>query len=234
MGDLVAVSDYSIAQGGDDIQNALRENLGGRPIEPFDLDRITVPAGGGTNWTVPTLDGDDTAKEIRGIVVHWTDKRTYWEKSFDETGGGALPDCSSEDGLNGRGNPGGECAECPLSKFGSGKAGGQACKEFRVLFMVRELDMIPLVVTVPPTSLGVARKYFLRLASNRMAFWQVESVLSLEPAKSAAGISYAKMKFAKGRSFGEDTMEAVGKYRGVITEDLKRVRLRQDDYGVPE
>jgi|AACY02.16.fsa_nt_gi hypothetical protein len=40
----------------------LRSNVQG--ITSFDLDQVVVPAGGGTTWEVPTLEGDSASKEL--------------------------------------------------------------------------------------------------------------------------------------------------------------------------
>ena len=52
------------------VLEAVKENIGNDRITDRDLDRITVPLGGGLNWTVPTLSGEDSAKSLDGIIVH--------------------------------------------------------------------------------------------------------------------------------------------------------------------
>jgi len=54
--------------GGAKMGELLRQNLGGEEVKATDiLDRIKVPSGGGTFWTVPTLDGEKSEKYLAGV-----------------------------------------------------------------------------------------------------------------------------------------------------------------------
>jgi hypothetical protein len=70
------------------------------------------------------------------------------------------------------GKPGGDCHKCPLAQFGSavdqkGQPGkGQACKSMRMLLFLRQDDMIPMIVNLPPTSLQNAKKLKEFLSAN--------------------------------------------------------------------
>ena len=137
----------------------IRENLGNDRITDRDLDRITVPLGGGVTWTVPTLEGEDTAKSLEGIIVHWTSPRAYWATGM-EVGGNTPPDCSSPGGEIGYGDPGGDCYTCPLNQWGSADGGsGKACKEKRMLFLLRATDLLPIVIQAPSTSIQPVKPY---------------------------------------------------------------------------
>ena len=171
----------------------MQQNVGGGKLSEFDLDRIKVPAGGGLSWEVPGLETTQ-APHVDGVVVLWRDPRAFWEKGFEESGGGTPPDCSSPDGVVGVGNPGGPCASCPHSQWGSKEDGrGQACKQMRLLLMLREGDMLPVAVVAPPTSLGPLRKLFLRLVSKNVPYWSVVLRLGLVKEKSAGNFTYSKI-----------------------------------------
>lgn len=167
----------------------------------FDLDGAKVPTGGGATWEVG---GEEGSKEIDGVIVFYSDGRTYWKDAF--SGEGMSPDCQSSDSITGVGNPGGECAKCPMAEFGSAagrKAGekgkGQACKQQRTLLIVRQHDVLPIRLNVPPSSLQEAKRYFLRLASRHPVkrFYEVVTRLTLVKEKSGDGITYSKIKFDK-------------------------------------
>lgn len=182
----------------EELRSVLAANVGDGGLGAFELDRVRVPAGGGKAWEVPGLDGSDTIKEIEGVIVAWRDARAYWQADLDASGGGTPPDCSSSDGVRGVGDPGGVCMACPMAQFGSAtKAGkqarGQACKQTRMLFMVRPGDSLPIVVVAPPSSLKAVKQYFLRLASQAIPFYGVVTALGLEPDKSKDGITYSKV-----------------------------------------
>jgi len=176
-----------------DVLEAVRDNIGNDKITDRDLDRITVPLGGGVNWTVPTLEGEDTAKTLDGIIVHWTSPRAYWAAGM-EVGGNTPPDCSSSNGEIGYGNPGGDCYSCPLNQWGSADGGsGKACKEKRMLFLLRPNDLLPIVVQAPSTSIQPVKKYLLRLASQGFSYWTVLTKLSLEKGNNATGIAFSRI-----------------------------------------
>ena len=176
-----------------DVLEAVKENIGNDRITDRDLDRITVPSQGGLNWTVPTLEGEDSAKTLDGIIVHWTSPRAYWATGL-EVGGNSPPDCSSHDGETGYGQPGGECFSCPLNQWGSAEGGGgKACKEKRMLFLLRASDLLPIVIQAPSTSIQPVKKYLLRLASQGMPYWSVMTKLSLEKAQISTGIAFSRI-----------------------------------------
>jgi hypothetical protein len=210
---------YAIMTMGDDIASVMADNLGGEQITAMDLDRVNIPAGGGTNWVVPTLEGDVETKDLEGIIVYTRVQRVYWADAF--SGGGTPPDCYSEDSIHGSGQPGGDCAQCALSKFGSGDNGkSQACQMRRLVFLVQPDSLLPIVISVPPSSLNEAKKYLLRLASRGKSAYSMISKLSLEKDKNADGIAYSKIKFS---STGETPdIAGIQKYVGSIKPHLER------------
>jgi len=175
------------------LREALTENIGTGGIGEFDLDQVKVPAGGGRTWLIPGLE-ETEAKTIEGVILHKAEPRAYWKVTMEEGGGGTPPDCSSGDGMTGTGTPGGACYHCPLNEFGTAaKGGGKACKQTKRLFLLREGDRIPIVLTVPPGSLKNLGKYFLRLAGQAIPYFAVVTRFELASAKSADGITYSQI-----------------------------------------
>jgi hypothetical protein len=166
----------------DDIMSIMQENLGADGVHLGDLDKITVPAGGGTTFEVPTLEGDTTpAKSLTGIILLMSDARAYWSSSIEA--GTAAPDCYSNDGVLGVGTPGGDCRICPLGQWGSDSSGsgkGKACKEKKLLYLLPEQSALPLVVSIPRTSKGIMAKYMARLAGNALPFYGCVTTLALK------------------------------------------------------
>ena len=190
----------------------LIENIGSQGLRPSDLDKIKVPAGGGAVWEVPTLKGPEPVKVLEGIVLHFKDVRGYWSS---KDSGNNPPDCSSSDSLVGIGKPGGDCHKCPLAQFGSAiddkgqPSKGQACKSMRMLLFLRQEDMLPMVLSLPPTSLQNAKKYFLRLVSNGLPYYGVVSQLRLDQEKNEGGKVYSKVSLAMGRQLETEELEKV-------------------------
>ena len=199
------------------VLETIRENIGNDRITDRDLDRITVPLGGGLNWTVPTLEGEDTAKTLDGIIVHWTAPKAYWATGM-EVGGNTPPDCSSHDGDVGYGQPGGDCFTCPLNQWASAEGGGgKACKEKRMLFLLRASDLLPIVIQAPSTSIQPIKKYLLRLASQGLPYWSVMTSLSLEKGSNGAGIAFSRIAPKSAGPVPEEQ-------RGILAEYVQAIK----------
>lgn len=67
-----------------------------------------------------TLENDQAYDEVPAVFLDGKNSRSYYAGSYDPKAKGPAPqpDCKSNDGVIGVGNPGGECAKCPLSKWG--------------------------------------------------------------------------------------------------------------------
>lgn len=206
---------------GFDWQDVVRDNLGGEAPGAFDLPRIRIPSGGGIAWTVPTLEGPDAQKTISGVIIHWQTMRGYWKIPFDQAGAGTPPDCSSNDGTVGRGEPGGDCATCPLNQFGSGKDNSKACKEVRMLFVLRLGDILPVAVPLAPMSIKPCKDFFMGLASEkRRPYYSVETTLGLEQAQNKNSIKYSKANFGYVRNLEPEEQAYINEYRLQFTPIL--------------
>jgi hypothetical protein len=191
----------------------LKENLGAGGISQGELTRIKVPAGGGTSWTVPSITGDESVKTITGIIVHFADVRGFWPEKF--TGEGNPPNCSSTDGIVGMGDPGGMCATCPMNQFGTGTdaagkpSDSKACREGRLLFVLREADVIPIIVSLSTMSVKPSKQYFLQLAQAPIPFYGCVSEIGLEATKNKTGITYSRATFKAVRRLTDDQINSV-------------------------
>jgi len=233
--ELVVKEQYALLSANETAREALAANLGGGKLNRMDLDRVGVPAGGGQMWSIPTLDGEESAKELRGIILAFRDGRTYWRKEMG-SGEQTPPDCFSEDAVTGCGMPGGSCVGCPMNDFNTAKEGtgkGKACKEKRLLLMVRAGDVLPFVVSVPTTSLfgkapTTCRKYFMRLSSKGLPYYDVESVLTLEKDKSVSGIAFSRIAFNVSRQLDEPSRESVRLWRAKLAGALESVSVKDN------
>ena len=232
--ELVKATDYAVMKQSAKVQEVLRANLGGDKINQFDLDKITVPSGGGSAWEVPSLAGVETLNEIEGIIVGWKPVRSLYLTEY--SGGSEPPDCSSDDGITGFGDPLGKgmeerraCAECPMNQWGSDtKGNGKRCAERRLLFVLRRNDQIPIMVVCPPTSLKNCKSYFLRLTQNNVPFYGVVTGLKLEKDKSQTGITYSKITFTAKGALAEDDVAVFRDYAEFFTEIIKQVKFEPD------
>jgi hypothetical protein len=210
----------------EEIREAMAANLGGEAVSAGDFERIRVPAGGGAAWTVQGLDGEEVLKEVAGIVVAWRDTRAYWSLPMEQSEGSMPPDCYSLDARTGTGKPCGDCHKCPLAQFGSDAGGpGQACKLVRQLFLIREENLLPEIVNLPPSSIKPARQYFLRLASKGLPCYSVITRIGLEKTKNAQGIVYSRATFASGGRLSAEQARRAKEYAAMIEPFLKAARV---------
>jgi len=197
-----------------ELAELIRDTLEGESLHAHDLDRVKVPSGGSTTWEVPSLDGEVSMKVIEGVIVSRATRRAYWSnpEPTDEA-----PQCSSEDGVEGVGDPGGPCTECPFNEWGSSpKGAGKACKETRQLFVVQPDSLIPIVVTVPPASLANVKAYLLRLLRAQIKGTDVITKISLEKVNNKQGTPYARVLLAAGERLDPEASARMRAYAAAM------------------
>ena len=132
------------------------------------FDRVKIPSGGSTMFELPadTDDEPETVKEFSAVILYHHPLLQYYREKY--TGGSNPPDCGSFDGVTGEGDPGGACAKCPLAQFGSGENNGKACKSRRRVFLLREGEIFPLILSLPT---GSMREFSRCSARAKKAIW---------------------------------------------------------------
>lgn len=228
-----------------DVLEVERRTSGG--LTAFDLTRIKLPTGGALFWTIPSAEGDQPAKTFEGVILDYRDTRSYWEKDIGTGGGGAPPDCTSEDAEHGNGrygiasneNPTGNCASCPMSQFGSKTDGrGQACRLNRQVFLLRDEELMPTLLALPPSSQRPFRKYLLGLASTGISPYEVVTTFELVKAQNKGGIDFAAVQpsTAKDKRIPAEEMAWIREYRDKFLPAMRAKAneiLRDDDDGIP-
>lgn len=171
----------------------------------FSFDRVKLPAGGGTAFEIPSSDGEDCemAKEIKGVIVFNHPAFAYYVDKY--TGGSNPPDCGSFDGIRGLGTPGGNCAQCPYNKFGSGEGQSKVCKNKRMLYILRENEIFPIVLSLPTGSLKTFTNYVKSQLTKGRKLSDVVTKITLKKATNASGIAFSQAIFSFDRvlSFAE-------------------------------
>lgn len=193
------------------IADTIEANMEGESLTEFDITKATWPSGKTLAFSMPTLDGDTIEKEIVGVIIAHGMRRAYWEQSIDEAGGGKPPNCASMDGRLGKGQPGGRCKTCPMSDWGSAKATkegeearGQACKQRHLLFIMTPERVLPIAVSVPPSSLKESRAYMTRLTEQALPCYSVVTKIGLVKDKNQGGVEYGKATFEVVRKLDDD------------------------------
>jgi hypothetical protein len=166
------------------------ENLEGDLLSFSDLDKIKMPVGGSSSFVMASLSGEAEVKSFKGIILAQKTQRAYFEGEF--TGEGTAPVCSSADGY--RSCAGKLCHTCQYAQFGTnGK--GQLCRLSKILFILQPENLLPAILSVPPSSLKGLKKYFLRLTSQRLPFNNVVTQFSTAKTQTPSGIKYSVLDF---------------------------------------
>ena len=158
------------------------------------FERIKIPAGGGLAYEVPGDDPNspDSAKDFSAVILYHHPINSYYKEKF--TGGNNPPDCSS---LN----------------------GGMACKQKRRMYLLREGEMLPIIMTLPTGSLAEFTKYVTRLVTRGMKANHVVTKFSLKRAQNSTGINYSQVICSVDRPLSPDEKKNIAS----MTEQIKLI-----------
>ena len=201
--------------------------------EGLDLsfDKIKIPSAGSTVFEVPGEEDDtDTVKEFSAVILHHHTLNCYYKTKY--TGGNNPPDCGSFDGITGEGDPGGVCKTCPLNQFGSAEEGnGKACKNRRRIYVLREGEVFPLLLSLPTGSLKEFTKYIKKLLSKGRRANMAVTRFSLKKATSSGGVVYSQAQFIVDRILTAEEQALIN----TMTEQVKdySTRVAFDAEGSP-
>ena len=117
--------------------------------------RAKIPGGGVLQFEMPGDDPENPDYEptLEGVILFNHAANSYWPagSEYDDN---TPPQCQSVDGKMGYGDPGGICEACVNNRFGSDpKGNGKACKNMRMLYLLRNGEMMPIQLSLPPTSI---------------------------------------------------------------------------------
>lgn len=211
------------------LAEAMMEEMDGLGTLPFD--RVKIPSGGGLAFEMPGEDENspESVTEITGVILDHHPLNAYWLDKF--AGGNQPPDCSSINGKQGVNRETGEikdCATCPYNQFGSdGK--GKACKNLHRLFILRESNPVPLMLSLPPTSLKYMRDYIAkRVLFKGLRSWQVVTRITLKKEKSAAGITYSHAVFALAGRLNQKQLCKTEAMKDCIRQQYRQIGFEDD------
>ena len=126
-------------------------------------------------------EGSEPVDEFTGIIVYTKETNVYYKGRY-KAGQNEQPDCFSPDGKV----PTTEkpqaptCKVCPHNQYGSAPGGdGKACKNTRPVYFLVDGGIIPKVLRVPPTSLGMVKQYMLNVAADYGSYMAVKTRVSI-------------------------------------------------------
>lgn len=232
--ELMNVADFKLVTLTGDLAAAVAEEMEG--LGALSFDRVKIPAGGGTAFELPGETEDDTesATEIVGVILDHNPVNAYWANKF--AGGNEHPDCSSNDGRQGIVRATGEirnCEKCPYNQFGS-DGEGKACKNVHRLFILREDNPVPVILSLPPTSLRAMRDYIgKKVLLKGLRCWQVLTRITLKKDKNKAGILYSKAVFSFVGELTPEQQKQTEAMREMVRATSKTMDVVEDDYQTP-
>ena len=186
---------------------ALKEELG--DLGPLDLPQATAPSGNSMSWNVKQSADETRPEEVRaleGVIIARQHAYAYYANSKPMRG--TRPQCASRDGVHGITIDGDvvKCKGCQYDAFGtavdvSGSPGeGKACKQAFVVYLLREGEVLPTRVKIPPTGVRRLGNYLKGLFLPRsgklgLRGCDVVTRISFELATSKGGSQYAAPVF---------------------------------------
>lgn len=209
----------------DTFEILLKENMEGLEHPEFPI--IKILHAGALLFQLPFDEGEP--KQVKGfqaqILLHQR-VNAYWEKSYDETGGGVPPNCASLDGISNL--VGVDCLNCPHNQFGSeilkdgSKGKGKACKNMMRIFIRIGKDLLPSLLVVPPTSLKAYNAYAVKLTQKAKPLITVLTKFSLESAQNKTGIKYSKLVCVM-----EEVLDEISIKGGMTLRKMYDVHMKQ-------
>ena len=216
---------------------AIRDELADIDRVPFG--RIKIAGGGAGVFNVTEAgDEDDDAKavnEIVGVILFSHKTNAYWAEKYGESDD-VTPTCASMNGDEGTVTETQEllpCDKCPNNQFGI-NGSGKACKNMRRLYIMRDGDMFPLILTLPPTSLGGYDKFRTKILLGRKPMQSVLVKITLKSDKNPAGIKYSKASFEAVGILPPDEAQRVKAYAAEFSGAAQRVGIKGDDANAAE
>jgi hypothetical protein len=215
----------------------IEANLDGEQMREMDLVRVKTPLGGSTTWQIDVDGNTESTDELVGLLVG-EGKRGYLWPSLDPSE--QRPILESRDLIVARrlsDDLGSEISPAALEKyrigdrlydwaaisispefgFGSSKGGAKRVKESRILAILRQGDVWPVLVTVGPGSLPSWLPFRKRLTSFH---YECVIGLKLQKAKGAGGQPYSQIVPRTVGTISEEEGEVA---RRLYTEPLTRM-----------
>lgn len=170
--------------------------------------------------------------ELVGIIVFKHTTRGLWER------GNKIPLCSSMDGITGIDEDEIEknCATCEHNQWGSGvdetgmATDGKACKEMRRVFVAQKDALLPVFISLPPTSLKPFDEYCSARLSENIPDVAVETIFRLTPQTTKRGYKNAVIQCKMGRKLHPKEMLKYINMRSKIVAAAQRIGITDEDY----
>jgi hypothetical protein len=212
-----------------DFAEAIAEEMEGLGTIPFD--RVRIPAGGSLAFELPGETEDDTESvtELKGVILDHNAINAYWPDKY--SGGNEPPSCTSYDGKTGTWIDGSQtsCENCPRNQFKD--EGGKDCKNMHRLYMLREGNPVPLILTLPPTSIKFFKNYIAkRILLKGLRCYKVITKITLKKEKSKDGIQYSHAVFSFAGNLSDDQIKSAEAMKDMVRSVYRTLDIGEETY----
>lgn len=208
---------------------SVRNAIGGTPTI-----KAKVGSGGVKLFTIAAGNKEAVIDSFSGVIIA-NHKCNALFPAGDENSN-QPPVCSSMDGISGFNTQTGEicsCESCPHNVFGT-SGNGKECKNMHRLYILTENNAIPVILSVPPTSLELWRNYALMdVAAQGFAIEEVVTEFSLTSTISSTGKKYSLINF-KMLGTINDTAKQFCKAVSSSIEATQKPAITEGDYNRSE
>ena len=191
--------------------------------------RIKIPGGGHLQFEIPSGNPDvpDYAPYLEGVILYSHNSNAYWPEG-SEYDDNVPPFCQSFDGKQGYGEPGGVCAACAFNQFGSTANGsGKACKNMRQIYLLRSGEYMPLLISLPPTSIKPFKEFLNRaFVYRRRATYGSLVQISLKKENNGSN-DYSVATFRLVRDFQGEELSQIRAYANGFKEQIKLINIQR-------
>lgn len=195
------------------VMEIIETNLGTAGVQISQLDKVTVPPGGGKVFAVNPGDGEVSVSSITGIIVWAPTQNGFWPKPIEEAPNDP-PSCFSSDGNIGVGDPGGNCHVCPMKEWGSDfKERGKACRDLRPIFLLQPGEYLPIIVQTSRMSIKRLGAYFTLLARKGIPYYAAVTEIGLEQQQRPGTPLYSVLTFAVKEVIPKEQRAALKQYQ---------------------
>jgi hypothetical protein len=89
------------------------------------------------------------------------------------------------------------------------------------VFLLDKDNLLPTVLTIPPSSIKPVQTYLLRLSSQALPFWSVVTKFALEKTKNSGGIAYSRVVPSLAERLTEEQAVRVRQYIEALEPALR-------------
>lgn len=232
------------------------EQAGG--VTEADIRRVKNPSGGGIMLEIENPLGKDKdpecVRDLVGVPILVASRRQLWgDKNL---GSGDRPVCSSTDMVHGvkrrddktnavdipkpildiavPGGTEGLCAGCYFDNWDTainqkGEQGrGKRCQETRVIYFLRKGDILPIKVTIPPSSIGNFRKS-IKALPDRLDQCVVRLWITKD--KNVDGVDFGVFNLEPVGTLDDDAVAKLDAYRQLFKKVIENATAERTDAG---